>query len=183
MVKRKKSSSRRSFRPVFDPGSFDVHASEHSIVERIFPVSKSEKVIRLDDAGRGLDVHDAPSHSNARSILIALLSNILVPGLGNVYAKKTAFSVSILILSVLIMFTTFSPVFPLIGLLSVANIPQPGSPEGAMISLFVPANVVLENQSVLVGPTFSILLVPLLLSWIHLLFLFLDSPSHVKWKP
>jgi hypothetical protein len=117
-----------------------------------------------------------------KSILIALLSNIIIPGLGNAYVKASPFSISILVLSVLVIFTTFSPIFPIVSLLSAANIAQPADVEGAILTLFVPSNVVVDNQVLLVGPTFSILVIPLLLSWIHLLFLFLNSPSKVEWK-
>ena len=167
----------------FDPESFDIHASSRSIRSRVWPLGKNEKLVKIRKDIRMLKGEiKVPEEKKSRSVLIALLSNVLVPGLGNVYVDKTPFSISILVLSILVVFSTFSPIFPIVGLLSAAHIAQPASIEGYSSALVVPANIVLDNQSVLVGPTFSILIVPLLLSWVHLLFLFLNG-GKVAWKP
>lgn len=167
----------------FDPESFDIHASSRSIRSKVWPLGKNEKLVKIRHDIRLLKGEiKVPEEKKSRSVLIALLSNILVPGLGNVYVDKTPFSISILVLSILVVFSTFSPIFPIVGLLSAAHIAQPASIEGYSAALVVPANVIVNNQSVLVGPTFSILIVPLLLSWVHLLFLFLNG-GRVSWKP
>ena len=116
-----------------------------------------------------------------RQILISVFSNILIPGLGNAYIHTSAFSISILALSLLVMFTTLSPVFPIIQILNATQFIQPAAGEISQIALFIPANVTVNNQVTLVGPTFSVLVVPLLLSWIHLIFLFIHREKHVKW--
>jgi hypothetical protein len=167
----------------FDPESFDIHASEKNIRSRVWPLARNEKLVKIRKDVRMLKGEiKVPEEKKPRSVLIALISNILVPGLGNVYVDKTPFSVSILVLSILVMFTTFSPLFPIIGLLSAAHIAQPASIEGYSAALVVPSDVIVNNQAILVGPTFSILIVPLLLSWVHLLFLFLNA-GKIKWKP
>lgn len=167
----------------FDPDTFDIHAEEKGIRSKVWPLSKGERLTKLRKEVRMLKGNiPTPPEKRPRSFLIALLSNVLVPGLGNVYVDKTPFSISILVLSLLVMFTTFSPIFPLVGLLSAAHIAQPSGVEGYSAALMVPSDVIVDNQSILVGPTFSILIVPLLLSWIHLLFLFLGA-ARVTWKP
>jgi hypothetical protein len=177
------AKSRSTETQTFDPESFDIHASSKSMRSRVWPLSKSEKLAKVHHDIRMLKGEiKVPVEKKSRSVLIALLSNILVPGLGNVYVDKTPFSISILVLSILVIFSTFSPIFPIVGLLSAAHIAQPASIEGYSAALVVPANVIVDNQSVLVGPTFSILIVPLLLSWVHLLFLFLNE-GKVAWKP
>ncbi|MFH0970748.1 MAG: hypothetical protein V1776_04800 [Candidatus Diapherotrites archaeon] len=180
----KRNRKRTILSQTFDPDTFDIHANEKSFRRNVFPSSRNESIARVKEDLRYFkgEMELSKTKEN-RSILIALLSNIIVPGLGNVYIRATPFSVSILILSILVIFTTFSPIFPIVGLLSAANIASPSSPENATLSLVVPSNVVVENQLLLVGPTFSVLAIPLLLSWIHLLFLFLNSTSRIHWKP
>jgi hypothetical protein len=82
----------------------------------------------------------------------------------------------------LVMFTTLSPVFPIIQILNATQFIQPSAGEIAHVALYVPANVTVNNQLTLVGPTFSVLVVPLLLSWIHLIFLFVHREEHVEWR-
>lgn len=179
MAKRKKLTNVQ----VFDPESFDIHANEKSFRSRIWPLEKKEKMVKIrKDMKVWKGEEKVGNEKKPRSVLIALLSNILVPGLGNAYVEPTPFSISILVLSILVIFTTFSPVFPIVGLLSAANIAQPSTPEVGAATLMVPSNVLVDGQALLVGPTFSILIVPLLLAWIHLLFLFLND-GKIRWKP
>lgn len=181
MSKPKKRFSENS-QSTFDPEAFDIHAVEKSIRQKIRPLSKNEPLVKLKNDLDLLRGRIKPSHpKQKRSVLITIFSNILIPGLGNAYVHASAFSVSILALSLLVMFTTLSPVFPIIQILNATQFIQPTSGDIAQIALFVPANVTVNNQVTLVGPTFSVLVVPLLLSWIHLIFLFIHRERHVDW--
>lgn len=180
------AKSKKRFREkttqTFDPEDFDIHAASHSIREKILPLKRGEKLVKLTNDVRWLKGEIPEKHrKQKRSILITLFSNILIPGLGNAYVHASAFSVSILALSMLVMFTTLSPVFPIIQVLNATQFIQPTSGEIAQIALFVPANVVVNNQVTLVGPTFSVLVVPLILSWVHIIYLFVHREEHVDW--
>ena len=121
-----------------------------------------------------------PREKRPRSVLITLLSNVLIPGLGNAYADAGPFSLSILILSLLVLFTTFSSVFPIVSLLSAVHLTQPAMIESGTV--LVAQNNLPAHSGSLVGPSFSFLLVPLLLSLVHLLFLFVNN-QRIAWKP
>lgn len=180
------ATSKKRFREkttqTFDPEEFDTHAVERSIRERVLPLARGENLAKVSRDVRWLKGQTKESHvKRKRSILITLFSNILIPGLGNAYIHTSAFSVSILALSMLVMFTTLSPVFPIIQILNATQFIQPAAGEIAQTALYVPANVTVNNQVTLVGPTFSVLVVPLLLSWIHLIFLFVHREEHVDW--
>ncbi len=179
----KRSHSRRlSSLQTFDPEDFDIHATEHGIRENVLPLKRGEPLVKIrkDVAWlQGKTKHETPKHK--RSMVIALFSNILIPGLGNAYIFSNAFSISILALSVLVIFTTLSPVFPIVQLLNSTQYVQPTTGHAAQLALFIPANVVVNNQVTLVGPTFSVLLVPMLLSWIHLIYLFIHREEKIEW--
>lgn len=167
----------------FDAEEFNIHAIENSIREKVLPLKRGENLVKISKDVRWLTgkIHDSP-RKQKRSILISLFSNILIPGLGNAYIHASAFSVSILALSVLVMFATLSPVFPIIQILNATQFIQPSVGSVAQVALYSPANVTVNNQLTLVGPTFSILAVPLLLSWIHLIFLFIHREEKVEWR-
>lgn len=167
----------------FDPEEFDIHAVERSIREKVLPLKRGEKLAKISRDVRWLKGQTKESHvKHKRSILITLFSNILIPGLGNAYIHASAFSVSILALSMLVMFTTLSPVFPIIQILNATQFIQPSAGSVSQIALYIPANVTVNNQVTLVGPTFSVLIVPMLLSWIHIIFLFVHREEHVEWR-
>lgn len=181
MAKTKKSFREKSSQ-TFDPEEFDIHAIEKSIRQKIRPLSRDEPLLKMQNDIGLLKGRIKPTHTKQkRSVLITIFSNILIPGLGNAYVHSSAFSVSILALSLLVMFTTLSPVFPIIQILNATQFIQPASGDISQIALFIPANVTVNNQVTLVGPTFSVLVVPLLLSWIHLIFLFIHRERHVDW--
>ncbi|MEK6902367.1 MAG: hypothetical protein AABX02_02145 [archaeon] len=178
-VRKKKVSSIQTF----DPEDFDIHGVDHSIRRKILPLKRGEPLVKLRRDLKWFKGEEKyEKEKEKRSLVITLFSNFLMPGLGNVYVRSNAFSISILVLSLLVLFTTFSPVFPIVNFLSAANITQPNHYDGTSYALYVPENVVVENQLLLVGPTFSILIVPLLLSWFHLLYLFLNHSHRVAWK-
>lgn len=166
----------------FDVEEFDIHAVEKSIREKVLPRKRGEPLVDVSEDVRWMKGKMPETHrKQKRSVLITVFSNILIPGLGNAYVHASAFSVSILALSMLVMFTTLSPVFPIIQILNATQFIQPSVGYAAQIALYVPANVTVNNQVTLVGPTFSVLIVPLLLSWIHLIFLFIHRDEHVEW--
>jgi hypothetical protein len=182
MVKSKKRFREKTTQ-TFDPEDFDTHSIEHSIREKILPLKRGEKLAKISKDLRWLKGQTVESHvKQKRSILITLFSNILIPGLGNAYVHASAFSVSILALSMLVMFTTLSPVFPIIQVLNATQFIQPSAGAIEQIALFIPANVVVNNQVTLVGPTFSVLVVPLILSWVHIIYLFVHREEHVEWR-
>ncbi len=167
----------------FDPEDFDIHVSERSIRRKIMPLKRGEPLARIrSDLSWFKGQEKNVKENETRSLIVTLFSNFMLPGLGNVYARSNAFSISILVLSLLVLITTFSPVFPIVNLLSAANITQPNMYDGTSYALYVPENVVVENQLLLVGPTFSILIIPLLLSWFHLLYIFLNHSHKIAWK-
>ncbi|MBM3281958.1 MAG: hypothetical protein FJY86_01280 [Candidatus Diapherotrites archaeon] len=181
------SKTKKRFREkttqTFDAEDFDIHGVSHSIREKVLPLARGEKLAKISKDLRWLKGQVKESHvKQKRSILITIFSNILIPGLGNAYVHGSAFSVSILALSMLVMFTTLSPVFPIIQVLNATQFIQPTSGAVAQIALFVPANVVVNNQVTLVGPTFSVLVVPLILSWVHIIYLFVHREEHVDWQ-
>lgn len=178
-IRKKKASPTQ----VFDPEDFDVHGVDHSIRRKIMPLKRGETLVKIrKDLAWFKGEEKSGKIKQKRSMIVTLFSNFLLPGLGNVYARPTAFSVSILVLSLFVLFTTFSPLFPIVSFLSAANITQPNTYDGTSYALYVPENVVVENQLLLVGPTFSILIVPLLLSWFHLLYIFLGHSNKIEWK-
>ncbi len=182
MVKSKKRFREKTTQ-TFDAEEFDIHAVERSIREKVLPLKRGEKLAKISKDVRWLKGQTKESHvKQKRSILITIFSNVLIPGLGNSYVHASAFSVSILALSLLVMFTTLSPVFPIIQILNATQFIQPSAGAVEQIALFIPANVTVNNQVTLVGPTFSVLVVPLLLSWIHLIFLFVHRDEHVDWR-
>ncbi|MDP2666114.1 MAG: hypothetical protein Q8P05_01270 [Candidatus Diapherotrites archaeon] len=174
----KNSVSRRKT-PIqtFDPESFDIHAMDKGIRSKIMPLQRGEKVVHPRPISKEKDINKKPRIS----FLVALFSNIVIPGLGNVYVKRSPFSWSILVLSLIVIVTTFSPVFPIVQFLNWANIPTPAHAATAT-TLFVPGDIMLDNQLTLVGPTFSILLVPLLLTWIFFVYLLLHHDTEIKWS-
>lgn len=168
----------------FDPEDFDAHAMDHSIRGKIRPLARGEKLVRVEKDLRVFQGHEKLGRlTQTKSILVSVFANVLLPGLGNVYAHSNPFSISILVLSLLVLIVTFSPIFPIVGLLGAAHIAQPNAPEGMVLTLFVPNSVVVGNQSLLVGPTFSVLIVPLLLAWLHLLYLLVNKPGKIDWAP
>ncbi len=177
-----KRHSREKTTQTFDPEEFDIHAVEHSIRERVLPLKRGEKLAKISKDVRWMTGKTLETRrKQKRSILITIFSNILIPGLGNAYIHASAFSVSILALSILVMFTTLSPVFPIIQILNATQFIQPAVGQVAQVALFVPANVTVNNQVTLVGPTFSVLVIPLLLSWVHIIFLFVHREENVEW--
>ena len=177
-----KRSKRIPSLSTFDPEDFDIHATEHGIREKVFPLKRGEPLVKVrkDVAWlQGKTKNERRRHK--RSMVISLFSNIMIPGLGNAYIQASAFSISILALSLLVIFTTLSPAFPIVQLLNTAQHAQPLTGKAAEIALFIPANVVVNNQVTLVGPTFSVLLVPMILSWIHIIYLFIHKEESIEW--
>lgn len=178
-VRKKKSIVSQTF----DPEDFDIHGAERSIRRKVMPLKKGETLVKIRKDLAWFKGHEKNEKIKpTRSLVVTLFSNLLLPGLGNVYARSNAFSISILVLSLLVLVTTFSPIFPIVNFLSAANITQPNMYDGTSYALYVPENVVVENQVLLVGPTFSILIIPLLLSWFHLLYILLNHSHKMTWK-
>lgn len=167
---------------VFDPEDFDVHSVENSFRSKVFPRVRKEKLADLKkDVSffRGKE-NFFSAKGDSKSVLAAVVANVIVPGLGNVYVERSVFSISVLVFSLIVMLSTFSPVFPIIQLFGFAQT-NALSPYSTVESvLLVPQNVLVNNQ-LLVGPTFSILAVPIFLSWFHLLYLFVSKNRSVKW--
>ncbi len=181
-MRHSKKSKRISSTQTFDSEDFDIHATEHSFRSKILPNKRGEPLLKLKKDVRWLQgTEKNEPRKQKRSFLISIFSNILIPGLGNSYIHASAFSVSILALSLLVIFTTFSPVFPVVQIFNLTQFAQPSAGQVAEVALFVPANVVVNNQVTLVGPTFSVLVVPLLLAWIHLIYLFIHRDHKIEW--
>ncbi len=184
-----KSKSKRvrekSFSPgpqTFDPEDFDLYELRHFVRSKIWPKSKYERMANVRKDIQYLKGHrEAEEKLPPRSVILTIFSNILIPGLGNIYLKRSPFSISILFLSLLVMIFTFSPIFPFVQLVQSAGFAPPAPMNGSELTLFVPSSVQVGNQ-LIVGPTFSSLLVPLLLSWIHLLYLFVKLSHRIDWK-
>ncbi len=173
--------SKRKFQAqTFDPFDLDVHGVEHSIRSKIWPLQKREK---LANVYRDLEFFKGQTkemEKPKKSVLVSIFANILLPGLGNMYIKPNAFSIAILASSLLVMLTTLSPLFPIVNILNLSKAGQPTVHENSIPALYLPSSILVENQ-VLIGPTFSILVVPLLLAWLHLLYLLLGSKEW-KWR-
>ena len=176
-VQRKKVDSPQ----VFDPEDFDVHEAEESFLEKVWPRSKRERLVDLKkDVGlfKGKKIVEK---KESKSILVSVIANVIIPGLGNVYVKRSVFSIAVLVFSLLVMLATFSPAFPIMQLVGSAQAPTIFPFDNVEAVLITPQNILINNQ-LLVGPTFSILAVPLLLTWVHLLFLFVEKSNKIKWK-
>jgi hypothetical protein len=167
---------------VFDPEDFDVHEAEESFAEKIWPQSKKEKLADLKmDIGFFKGKEKLVEKKESKSILVSIIANVIIPGLGNVYVKRSVFSIAVLVFSLVVMLATFSPVFPIVQLLGSAQ-PMALSPYATADTVLLTQQNILINNQLLVGPTFSILVVPIFLAWIHLLYLFIEKSSTIKWR-
>ena len=179
---RSRVKSRKRISPqTFDPEDFDIHAAEKSIRSKIMPLKRGEKLARVSLADKSPRKSSDPEN-RSKSFLVAVFGNILIPGLGNVYLRRNPFSISILVLSLLVILLTFSPVFPIVQLLNYTHTPTPSTVEQTTLTLYVPGNIQLDNSTTLAGPTFSFLLVPLLLTWIYFIYLLLHHDQSIAWR-
>ena len=181
--KKTRKSHRLAQAQTFDPEDFDVNELKHFMRSKIWPASKKEKTINVKKDWKAIQSNAKRMQKNIgqKSIFISIFSNLLLPGLGNVYVRKNAFTIAIFFTSLVCMLLTLSPVFPLVQILQSVNaIPQPvySSP---VITYFSPQNF-LAASAINATPSFSLIIFPFLLSWIHLAYLFFKHQYDWNWK-
>lgn len=180
----KKNSKRKLAQAqTFDPEDFDVNELGHFKRSKIWPVTKKEKPINVKKDWKAIQSNSRKIQKSEgqKSIFVSIFSNLLLPGLGNVYIHKNPLTIAIFFTSLLSVLLTFSPIFPLVQILQAVDaVPSPVY-ANTVITFFVTENIQ-TSTSTLVGPSISFLLFPFLLSWIHLAYLFFKHQHDWNWK-
>ncbi|QQR92319.1 MAG: hypothetical protein IPJ89_04145 [Candidatus Iainarchaeum archaeon] len=184
----KRSSKRNAKRKLaqaqtFDPEDFDVNELGHFKRSKIWPVTQKERPINVKKDWKAIQSNARKMQKNAgqKSIFVTIFSNLLLPGLGNVYIQKNALTIAIFFTSLISVLLTFSPVFPIVQILQAVDaVPSPAY-ANTVITFFVAENVQ-TSASTLIGPSISFLIFPFVLSWIHLAYLFFKHQHDWNWK-
>lgn len=179
-----KTKKRKLSQPqTFDPEDFDINELGHFVRSKIWPLSKKEKPINVKKDWKNIQSNSKKIQKveGQKSIFVTLFSNLLLPGLGNVYIHKNPLTLAVFFTSLIAVLLTFSPIFPIVQLLqAVEAVPAPAY-SNTVITLFTLESIQTANNT-LVGPSFSFLLFPLVISWLHLAYLFFKHQHDWNWK-
>ena len=180
---RSKRKRKNSQPQTFDPEDFDIHELGHFKRSKIWPASRKEKMVNVKKDWKSIEKNSRQMKKEAgqKSIFVTIFSNLLLPGLGNVYIQKNPISIAIFFTALVAVLLTFSPLFPIVQLLqSVDAVPAPVY-SSAVITYFSVDTIHNANVT-LVGPSFSFLLFPFILSWLHLAYLFFKHQYDWNWR-
>lgn len=156
----------------FDAGDFDIHEFENQKPD-VRPLTKSEKIDPRTVKFRKQNKPEGKTHT--KKVFIGIIGNFFLPGLGNVYLKKTSFAVLLLVINLVLLTTTLSPT-SLLGFLG--NVSTPIAPAGldyAIITVSPETSAFSIKPEMM--PVFYIALATAFITWIHFFYTALEENS------
>lgn len=179
----KRSKRKLTKAQTFDPEDFDINELGHFKRSKIWPITQKEKPINVKKDWKAIqsNARKMKKIEGQKSIFVSIFSNLLLPGLGNVYIQRNPLTIAIFFTSLISILLTFSPIFPIVQILqAVEALPSPAY-SNTVITFFV-AESVQTSAATLVGPSISFLLFPFVISWLHLAYLFFKHQHDWNWK-
>ena len=156
----------------FDSEDFDIHKFERQ-KPNVWPVTKGEKIDRrvLKDAKK---THEAEPRTKGKRVFVGIVGNIFLPGLGNVFLKKTAVGTVLLALNLALLAATLSPT-SMLGFLG--NMAYPAYPPAVASGLTLVPSA--QGYSVAVDPAmawvFYIATALAIVTWLHFFYIALKK--------
>ena len=154
----------------FDPETFDIHGFEKQKPD-VYPVTKNEKIDKR--VLMGVKPAAEPKTKGKR-IIVGIVGNIFLPGLGNVFLKKTAVGTVLLALNLALLVATLSPT-SMLGFLG--NMAYPGYPPAVASSLTIAPSG--QGFSLVIKPEmdwiFYLASTLAIVTWAHFVFLALKK--------
>lgn len=154
----------------FDSEDFDIHKFERQKPD-VYPVTREEKIDSrvLKDAKPA-----AEPRTKGKLVVIGIIANVFLPGLGNVFIKKTVFGALLLLLNLALLAATLSPI-SMLGFLG--NLAYPAYPSVVASGLSIVPSA--QGYSVAVDPAMAWLfyLASLLaiVTWLHFFYIALKK--------
>jgi hypothetical protein len=150
----------------FDPESFDIHSFERQKPD-VYPVTKKEKIDPRVLKGAKPAVEPK---THRKRIIVGAVANIFLPGLGNVFLKKTAVGTLLLALNLVLLVATLSPT-SILGFLG--NLAYPAYPPAIASTLTIAPSI--QGFSIVVKPemawVFFLATGLAIATWAHFVFL------------
>jgi len=156
----------------FDSEDFDIHKFE-SQKPSVWPVTKGEKIDRRVLKG-AKKIHEAEPKTKGKRVIVGIVGNVFLPGLGNVFLKKTAVGTVLLALNLALLVATLSPT-SMLGFLG--NMAYPGYPPAVASSITIAPSE--QGFSLVIKPEmswiFQLASALAVLTWAHFVFLALKK--------
>ena len=149
----------------FDPGTFDIHEFEET-KPAVYPTSTTEKIDPRTLEGIS---QEPETKKPKKRVFAALVGNVLLPGLGNVIIKRTVLGGALLLLNLLFLAMTASPVSVLGFLGNMAYPRMPTALDYAVIGVAEEPNAIALRPEML--PIFYITVAIAFLAWLHFFYL------------
>ena len=161
----------------FDPGTFDIHEIENQKPD-VYPIGKKEKIDPRVLKGK---LPKAEHKSKGKKVLVGIVANVFLPGLGNILLKKSTVSAVLLTLNLILLITALSPT-SMLGF--IGNMAYPSYPA---IIASTPTLVSSEpNMQIVINPEtawiFYTAIIIAIITWIHFVYLALAKKVNVKGK-
>ncbi len=150
----------------FDPGTFDIHEIEDQKPD-VYPITKDEKIDpRVLKGNAPVTEH----RTKSKKVLVGIIANVFLPGLGNIFLKKSTISTILLALNLILLITALSPT-SMLGF--IGNMAYPTYPA---ILATTPTLVASEpNMQIVVNPEtawiFYTAIIIAIVTWIHFIYL------------
>lgn len=154
----------------FDPGTFDIHGAEHQ-KPVVYPVTKEEKIDPR--VLKGVKPVSEP-RTRGKRVVVGVIANVFLPGLGNVFLKRTALGTVLLLLNLVLLVATLSPT-SMLGFLG--NMAYPGYPAVVSSSIVIVPGAQGYGMAVSPGMDWVFYLGALVaaVTWLHFVYLALKK--------
>ena len=157
----------------FDPGTFDIHEIKDQKPD-VYPVTKKEKI---DPRVLKGNAPVAEHKSKGKKVLVGIVANVFLPGLGNILLKKSTVSAVLLALNLILLITALSPT-SMLGF--IGNMVYPSYPA---ILATTPTLVASEpNMQIVINPEtawiFYTAIIIAIATWIHFIYLIFAKKSN-----